>query len=766
MSAAGCAAKNNERLVDKIAISLCDTSRSFTFTNKNYGQYYGRTNEYYDNTFQGWTFRERRIFSDYQLLVNGKPIARNRAAVSVYPYKLIRSYTSGLKEELFFADNLDLLVLKFDGLPDGKVTLRLSNILPGSSEYTDGIISYSFSETLQDYKLFVDSDGGISANGAAGERSLDIRLKNTSSALITLYISKDQQARGTYASSYQELKENKAERLEKLLSESYVSTNNAEFDKALMWAKISLDALITTQDMKGIFAGLPWFNSYWGRDTFLSLPGAALVTGNYKDARDILLSFAAHQDKDTESQYYGRIPNRVTLSDRIYNTADATPLFVSQCFSYIQYTNDMDFLRSIYDVVKTAYTAAVEKNTDGQGFLVHKDAETWMDAVGPGGPWSPRGNRAADIQALWYRQLLCTSEMAGMMNDTILSRKAARSAEKVRSGFMNSFVDKERSLIYDHIRADGSKDSRLRPNVFFALNQAELFSSSIERLKILGNVTDKLVMPYGVLSLAYDDELFHPYHQMGQMYHKDEAYHNGTIWQWLSGPVIQALCSFGKQDLAWQLTEDLTGQILHRGSAGTLAECMDAIPEDGKTQPRLSGAVSQAWSLAEYIRNFYQDYLGIRPDAHANALYLLPALPEKITRADVSQKIGPHIVKIRYTMDDKIYRVEIDASGVRDSLDVGIALINKADANYQMKTVVKNGDKLIVQIPAYSNELKNLIAMRNGERIRISSQIYNEPPANSALYDKVKIADVSKVLPFLGTHNRLLKRQRQEQPGR
>ena len=80
------------------------------------------------------------------------------------------------------------------------------------------------------------------------------------------------------------------ERMEKLLRMSYLKTNDEELDIALMWAKLSLDALIMNQSqsgipVKGIFAGLPWFNNYWGRDSFISLPGATFVTGNFNDAR-------------------------------------------------------------------------------------------------------------------------------------------------------------------------------------------------------------------------------------------------------------------------------------------------------------------------------------------------------------------------------------------------------------------------------------------------------------------------------------------------
>ncbi|MEK9138829.1 MAG: amylo-alpha-1,6-glucosidase, partial [Bacteroidota bacterium] len=205
------------------------------------------------------------------------------------------------------------------------------------------------------------------------------------------------------------------QRMEKLLNDSWVETENKRFDKALCWAKLSLDALIMNQVTKGIFAGLPWFNNYWGRDTFISLPGATLVTGRFAEAKGILRSFARYQQTDTASEDYGRIPNIVTTTTKAYNTADGTPRFVMMAREYVERSGDSSFIDEIYDVIQRATDGTLTRHCDSLGFLTHADAETWMDAVGPEGPWSPRGNRANDIQALWAGQLessICVPESA------------------------------------------------------------------------------------------------------------------------------------------------------------------------------------------------------------------------------------------------------------------------------------------------------------------------------------------------------------------
>ncbi|MDW7682468.1 MAG: glucodextranase DOMON-like domain-containing protein, partial [bacterium] len=59
---------------------------------------------------------------------------------------------------------------------------------------------------------------------------------------------------------------------------------------------------------------------------------------------------------------------------------------------------------------------------------------------------------------------------------------------------------------------------------------------------------------------------------------------------------------------------------------------LDAIPQPGESLPKISGTVSQAWSLAEFIRNVYQDMLGILVNSPDKKIVFSPELPEKISQ--------------------------------------------------------------------------------------------------------------------------------------
>jgi hypothetical protein len=153
------------------------------------------------------------------------------------------------------------------------------------------------------------------------------------------------------------------------------------------------------------------------------------------------------------------------------------------------------------------------------------------------------------------------------------------------------------------------------------------------------NAVSKLLYPYGIASLSQDDPYFHPRHENPAFHHKDAAYHQGTVWGWNAGFTVTALAKFGYQDLAWRLTQNLGDQILHLGTLGNMSELLDALPRDDG-QPNPSGTFAQSWSVAEYARNAYQDYVGFRPDLVGGFIGFTPAVPSGWTSFSAGLPFG------------------------------------------------------------------------------------------------------------------------------
>ena len=151
---------------------------------------------------------------------------------------------------------------------------------------------------------------------------------------------------------------------------------------------------------------------------------------------------------------------------------------------------------------------------------------------------------------------------------------------------------------------------------------------------------ENLVYPWGVASLAASDPFFHPYHLAWAHYHKDEAYHNGTVWLWNNGIAMQRMIELGQAEPAWTLFANMNRQTLERGVVGGMAENMDAWPHPGEDWPRLTGTYLQAWSNSEQLRVWYQYFLGVRPDLVAGEIVLAPRLPPTVGPVDFNARVG------------------------------------------------------------------------------------------------------------------------------
>jgi hypothetical protein len=179
------------------------------------------------------------------------------------------------------------------------------------------------------------------------------------------------------------------------------------------------------------------------------------------------------------------------------------------------------------------------------------------------------------------------------------------------------------------------------------------------------NAVSQLLYPYGIASLSQDDVYFHPRHENPDFHHKDAAYHQGTIWGWNAGYTVTALNKFGYQDLAWPLAQNLGQQILGLGTLGNMSELLDALPHDGgKLKP--SGTYAQSWSVAEYARNGYQDFVGFKPNLLENTLAFSPAIPSAWSHFEAVLPFGAgEQINIDYARGGQRWRLRLTGNQAR-----------------------------------------------------------------------------------------------------
>lgn len=364
-------------------------------------------------------------------------------------------------------------------------------------------------------------------------------------------------------------------------------------------AEESARAKASGEEVKTIIAGYHWFTD-WGRDTMISLEGLTLSTGRQHEARYILRTFANYV-KD------GLIPNMFPEHDKtgLYHTADATLWFFHALSRYFQATGDRDTLK----VILPKLVSIVDHHLRGTLFNIGVDPEdgllrqgeegyqlTWMDAKVKDWVVTPRRGKAVELNALWYNAL-CTLAVWLDEEDPVHAVRLREQAKRTRQSFNRRFWYEEGGYLYDVIDGPGGSDKACRPNQLLAISldypvlDAERWDSVMEV------VERRLVTPVGLRSLSQDHVDYKASYR-GDLWTRDAAYHQGTVWAWLIGPFIDAWMKIHPGDLAGA-RRYLAGFERHLGEAGlgSISEIFDAEPP---FTPR--GCIAQAWSVAEVLR--------------------------------------------------------------------------------------------------------------------------------------------------------------------
>ena len=109
-----------------------------------------------------------------------------------------------------------------------------------------------------------------------------------------------------------------------------------------------------------------------------------------------------------------------------------------------------------------------------------------------------------------------------------------------------------------------------------------------------------MLTSYGLRSLAAGEPDYKP-HYTGDPWHRDGAYHQGTVWAWLLGHYTLAEYRVhGDADLALQRLGAMRDHLFDAG-LGTVSEIFEAEP------PHLPGGTpSQAWSVACVIEAWWR----------------------------------------------------------------------------------------------------------------------------------------------------------------
>lgn len=382
------------------------------------------------------------------------------------------------------------------------------------------------------------------------------------------------------------------QRKEKIIQESDLSE---KFEKLVL---ASDNFIVKKGNGKSVIAGYPWFGD-WGRDTLIALPGLTLVTNRFDESKEILRTFASFCKN-------GLIPN--VFGDRdskpSYNTVDASLWFIDRVYQYMKYTNDIDFLKDIWETMESiiqGYKNGTDYNIfmDKDYLISHDPGLTWMDVkIGNYYP-TPRCRKAVEIQALWYNALMIMHNLGQVLDK---QNSYIDLAQNVKQSFNSQF-----DWLYDVI---DTKDASIRPNmVFLSALDFNMVDKKIQE-KIVDIFEEKLLTVFGPRTLSKDDSRYKSF--LFGHYNKDEAYHNGIVWPWLMGSFIKSYVKLNsdkksREDAFKKFVKPML-DVFGDNWDGSIHEIFDADPVYAP-----QGCISQAWSVAEILRSWVEDIENIKP---------------------------------------------------------------------------------------------------------------------------------------------------------
>lgn len=363
--------------------------------------------------------------------------------------------------------------------------------------------------------------------------------------------------------------------------------------------------------MMTVLAGLPWFTD-WGRDTMIAFTGLTLCTKRFKEAEEILLTFARYIR-------HGIVPNMFPDDNMppLYNTVDASLWYFYAVYQYLHYNPAAEaeaFVKEqIFPHLKEIISA-YEKGTDFSIYmeddgLIHAgsglDQITWMDVRV--GDWvaTPRHGKPVEINALWYNALRIMESLCEKFDEDASAYRTR--ANQVKESFNAKFWDSSNQCLFDVVDGD-EPDDHIRPNQIYAVSLPFSLLPEEQEKAVVALVEKELFVGCGLRSLAPDHPDYHGIY-CGALAKRDAAYHQGTAWGFLLGRFFSAYMkvnhhSSSAAENAVHMLEPVRKHLSDSGCIGSISEIFD-----GDTPHNPRGCYAQAWSVGEVLRCYCEDIL-------------------------------------------------------------------------------------------------------------------------------------------------------------
>ena len=337
-----------------------------------------------------------------------------------------------------------------------------------------------------------------------------------------------------YLSARQELKELKRQ-------SSQVHTPQEHFNAWLKRSESDIFMMLTKTPY-GLYpyAGIPWFNTVFGRDGIITALECLWL--NPEIAKGVLRFLAATQAttfdpaRDAEP---GKIIHEIRLGEmaatgeipfaRYYGTIDATPLFLVLAGAYYERTQDLALIRDLWPHLEAAWRWMEDYgDLDGDGFLEYQASEEgltnkgWKDShdsvFHADGTLAQPPIALVEVQAYAYQAYLKLALLAHALGKKDLSESFLIKADTLKEKLDRVFWDEDLGTYV--LALDGEK----RPCRVRTSNAGHvLFCEAADEEKALCVAQSLFARDsfsgWGIRTLSTKEVRYNPV-----------SYHNGSVW--------------------------------------------------------------------------------------------------------------------------------------------------------------------------------------------------------------------------------------------